>query len=124
MALRLDSYIFTQLMHLNLWHHVQNDTYFFSDFFYIFKFSVDVIQGGKFTKNRAVSLVNDLKQVDRACGMLQEKLGFVLEYVEDVLVSIFTFNLLLCLCHHNGWGIKCYLPLSVSTFVTPTTSAL
>ena len=54
---------------------------------------MDVIQGGKFTKNRAVSLVNDLKQVDRACGMLQEKLGFVLEYVEDVLVSIFTVNL-------------------------------
>ena len=48
---------------------------------------MDVIQGGKFTKNRAVSLVNDLKQVDRACGMLQEKLGLVLEYVEDVLVS-------------------------------------
>ena len=70
---------------------------------------MDVIQGGKFTKNRAVSLVNDLKQVDRACGMLQEKLGFVLEYVEDVLVSIFTFNLLLCPSHDNGWGIKCYL---------------
>ena len=67
---------------------------------------MDVIQGGKFTKNRAVSLVNDLKQVDRACGMLQEKLGFVLEYVEDVLVSIFTFNRLLCPCHDNGWGIN------------------
>ena len=62
---------------------------------------MDVIQGGKFTKNRAVSLVNDLKQVDRACGMLQEKLGFVLEYVEDVLVSIVTFNLLLCPCQRR-----------------------
>ena len=71
---------------------------------------MDVIQGGKFTKNRAVSLVNDLKQVDRACGMLQEKLGFVLEYVEDVLVSIFTFNLLLCPCHN-----KCYPCLFVLT---------
>ena len=50
--------------------------------------SVEVIQGGKYTKNRAVSLVNDLKQVDKACGMLQEKLGLVLEYVEDVLVSL------------------------------------
>jgi len=49
---------------------------------------VDVIQGGKFNQKRSVNLVNDLAQVERACRMLQEKLAMVLEYSEDVLVSL------------------------------------
>ena len=50
-------------------------------------FSVNVIQGGKFNPKRSVNLVNDLAHVERACGLLQQKLAMVLEYVEDVLVS-------------------------------------
>ena len=32
-------------------------------------------------------MVSDLTQVEKACRSLQDKLGQVLQYVEDVLVS-------------------------------------
>jgi len=51
------------------------------------KVGVDLIQGGKYNPKRSVNLVRDLTQVDRACGMLQQKLTMVLEYVEDVLAG-------------------------------------
>ncbi|XP_060571212.1 eukaryotic translation initiation factor 3 subunit F-like [Ruditapes philippinarum] len=51
------------------------------------KVGVDVIQGGKFNPKRSANLVKDLTHVERATGMLQQKLAMVLEYVEDVLAN-------------------------------------
>ncbi|XP_052796134.1 eukaryotic translation initiation factor 3 subunit F-like [Mya arenaria] len=54
------------------------------------KVGVGVIQGGKYNPKRSVNLINDLAQVERACGMLQQKLAMTLEYVEDVLANKIT----------------------------------
>ncbi|XP_060593413.1 eukaryotic translation initiation factor 3 subunit F-like, partial [Ruditapes philippinarum] len=58
----------------------------------VFIFTVDVIQGGKFNPKRSANLVKDLTHVERATGMLQQKLAMVLEYVEDVLVRHICLN--------------------------------
>ena len=48
---------------------------------------VDIIQGGKHNPKRSVQMFSDLSQVEKACVSLQDKLGVVLQYVDDVLVS-------------------------------------
>jgi hypothetical protein len=58
----------------------------------VITFTVDVIQGGKFNPKRSANLVKDLTHVERATGMLQQKLAMVLEYVEDVLVRHICLN--------------------------------
>ena len=58
----------------------------YSKHIYCNLFIVEVIQGGKYSTKRSVNLLKDLTQVEKACGVLQQKLQLVLEYVEDVLV--------------------------------------
>ncbi|KAJ8297539.1 hypothetical protein KUTeg_024542, partial [Tegillarca granosa] len=56
---------------------------------------VDILQHGKYNTKRSVQMVSDLTQVEKACASLQEKLGQVLKYVEDVLIDAEEFETML-----------------------------
>ena len=51
-------------------------------------FSVDQIQLGKYNPKRTVSLANDVHQVASLCARLQDMLSAVMQYVDDVIVSV------------------------------------